>query len=105
MALASVAYSIVHAVQDGRYSLAPKSSPDPSSYGTVATDIATLVSDGASPTQGHVNTLNTDWTAYKASIDAISADCTLFYDPSKVQNRGQALALIQHIERDFLGRF
>ena len=69
MALANIAVSITHASPNGRYSLTTKSSPDPTSYATVATDIATLVSDGASPTQGHVNTL------------------------------------IQHIERDFIGRF
>ncbi len=54
-------------------------------YTAVAADIAVLVADGASPTQGHVDTLNTDWTALKALIDAattaggaVTADVTVF---------------------------
>ena len=40
----------------------------------VAADVATLVADGASPTQGHVTTLNTDYTALAAAITAFEAD-------------------------------
>lgn len=43
-------------------------------YTTVAANIATLVADGASPTQGHVNTLDTNWAALKALIDTAVAD-------------------------------
>lgn len=39
-------------------------------YTTVAANIATLVADGASPTQAHVTTLNTNWATLKALIDA-----------------------------------
>src|SRR5271166_2370205 len=35
---------------------------------TVATNVATLVSDGASPTQAHVTTLNTNWGSLKAAL-------------------------------------
>lgn len=38
-------------------------------YAAVATDIATLVSDGASPTQAHVTTLAADWAILKAILD------------------------------------
>ena len=51
----------------------------------VNTDVATLVADGATPTQAHVNTLNTDWTAMKAdmaalqtAITALTADISLY---------------------------
>lgn len=37
---------------------------------TVTADIATLVADGATPTQAHVNTLNTDYTAFLATLTA-----------------------------------
>lgn len=40
---------------------------------TVAANVATLVADGASPTQGHVNTLNTNWTTLLAQITALKA--------------------------------
>lgn len=42
-------------------------------YTSVAADIATLVADGATPTQAHVTTLNTHWTALKALIDTAVA--------------------------------
>lgn len=54
------------------------------STATVAADVATLVADGASPTQGHVNTLNTDWGTYltaenakRAGVVNIEYDTTL----------------------------
>lgn len=40
---------------------------------TVAANIATLVADGASPTQGHVNTLNTNWGTYLTAVNAFLA--------------------------------
>lgn len=43
-------------------------------YTTVAANIATLVADGASPTQGHVNTLNTNWGTFKALVDTAVTD-------------------------------
>jgi len=35
---------------------------------TVAANVATLVADGASPTQGHVTTLNTNCTAFLTAL-------------------------------------
>jgi len=47
--------------------------------------LATLVADGASPTQAHVTAVNNAWTTYKTDIDAataagaaITADMTLY---------------------------
>lgn len=67
----------------------------------VDTDVATLVADGAAPTQAHVNTLNTDWTALKAGTGAIptNEDVVLSFDASvittrtKLRNAVQALLL------------
>jgi hypothetical protein len=46
--------------------------------GTLTTNVdnavAALVADGANPTQGHVNTLNTAWTALKAAIATAASD-------------------------------
>jgi len=54
------------------------------STATVAADVATLVADGVTPTQGHVNTLNTDWGTYltaenlkRAGVVNIEYDTTL----------------------------
>ncbi len=39
---------------------------------TVAANVATLVADGAAPTQAHVNTLNTNYTTLAADITALA---------------------------------
>lgn len=59
---------------------------------TVAADIAVLVADGASPTQGHVNTLNTDWgtflTSQTAFLAALAAgDLVLYLKDSAAMTR------------------
>lgn len=56
---------------------------------TVAADIAVLVADGASPTQGHVTTLNTDWTALLAGLPGIPSisDVILSFDATAVGTR------------------
>lgn len=62
--------------------------------GVVATDVATLVADGASPTQAHVNTLNTDWTAFLASA---SGDVVLSVNTTNVTTKNQLRAAISRI--------
>jgi hypothetical protein len=42
-------------------------------YATFASDLATLVADGAAPTQGHVNSVNSDWTTLKGILDGLVA--------------------------------
>lgn len=42
-------------------------------YAAFATALGVLVTDGATPTQAHVNTANTAWTALKAQIDTLVA--------------------------------
>ena len=51
-------------------SAAAKAAADAIDYTTFATDLATLVADGASPTQAHVTAVDNDWTTLKALIDA-----------------------------------
>jgi hypothetical protein len=41
---------------------------------TAAADVAVLVADGATPTQAHVTTLNTDYTALATAIATSVAD-------------------------------
>lgn len=68
---------------------------------TVAANIATLVADGASPTQAHVTTLNGNWTTYlaalSAAITAASHDLSVVFNDSTldtVDKKVQAVALI-----------
>lgn len=55
---------------------------------TVAANVATLVADGASPTQAHVTTLNTNWALLSADIASGSlggsADVVISFDASVV---------------------
>lgn len=66
---------------------------------TVAADVATLVADGATPTQAHVNTLNTDWTALSASIAAGqlggNSDVVLSFDAATVTTRTKLRRAVQ----------
>lgn len=63
---------------------------------TVNTDVATLVADGATPTQAHVNTLNTDWGTLKTAIDAMtvanSGDVSVSVDLANVTTKNQLRA-------------
>jgi hypothetical protein len=86
MALAAVKVTIGQALNDGGvYGVAIKGSSVPG-LAAVVTDTATLVADGASPTQGHVTTLNTDVTALNT---ALAGDVVLMWDGSTVTNRRQ----------------
>ncbi len=56
-------------LEDNQFSYGTTTLPD---YTSVAADIAVLVADGASPTQGHVNTLNSDWATFKTALDLLT---------------------------------
>lgn len=51
---------------------------------TVAANIATLVADGAAPTQAHVNTLNTSWSNFTMALPAPTADVSIFVNTATV---------------------
>lgn len=69
---------------------------------TVAANIATLVADGASPTQGHVNTLNTNWGTLLTLIDAakVAAAAAIPVDTVEVRvlTGQRALTIIQGLD-------
>lgn len=79
------------------------------SSATVAADIATLVADGATPTQAHVNTLNTDWgtfltalTAYEAAVASVNSsvgngDVTVIVNQANVTKTIHLQALLRSI--------
>lgn len=71
--------------------------------GTLRTDVAAavavLVADGASPTQAHVNTLNTAWgllnTAIQAANAAATGDVVVDIDNATVANQNAARAAVR----------
>lgn len=71
---------------------------------TVAANIATLVADGASPTQAHVTTLNTNWgtflTAYNLTIAQITADLTVAINTTNITTQRQALSALRKLQND-----
>ena len=73
----------------------------PPSTATVDTDVGVLVADGASPTQGHVNTLNTDWGVLKpliaATAAATSGDVVLQFDTTKITTWSQLRDMTTHL--------
>lgn len=47
----------------------------------VAADVAVLVADGATPTQAHVTTLNTDWGTLNGGL---TGDLVVSFDATKI---------------------
>jgi len=87
--------------------------PDPVNGSTTATtqaavaaDIATLVADGASPTQAHVTTLNTDWAAFIATLGTYptqAADVVVSVDTAAVTTLGGFKAIMAFVVRALAG--
>lgn len=90
MALAAVNVTIGQSLGGGAYSSSVKggSAPD---FATVTTDVATLVADGASPTQAHVTSLNTAYTALAA---AINGDVTVVWNGATITSVSQLKAAL-----------
>lgn len=73
-------------------------------YTTVAANIATLVADGATPTQGHVTTLNTNWATFKSLVDGqTGANATLILDLSQVTKMNQVRSILRAYEQALAG--
>jgi hypothetical protein len=100
MARKSINLTLGQSLGGGKYSSSVASSDVPSfpATTTVAADVATLVADGASPTQAHVTTLNSDWgtlnTAVAAVSTAISSDMSVVWDNAKITNLNQLRAAL-----------
>lgn len=90
MALAAVNITVGQSLGGGLYSSAIKGGSIPN-FSAVTADVATLVGDGASPTQAHVNTLNTDYTALAG---AINGDVTVIWNGAVVTSRNQLRAAL-----------
>jgi hypothetical protein len=95
MARVSVAVSIV----GGGADLAPSSAA--AYQAQAATSIATLVADGASPTQSHVNTHNTDWGLLNTELNR---DCVMIYDTSKVTSLAMLRVAVERLMLSAAGR-
>jgi hypothetical protein len=113
MALAAFTATLNQSLGDGRHNVQRGGLSDPSATAapastTVAANIATLVADGATPTQAHVTTLNTNWgtfltseTAYRAAVATAigGADLTVLFDTSKFTTMNQVKAALDSILR------
>lgn len=74
------------------------SDPSTAQIASVAADVAVLVADGASPTQGHVTTLNTDWgVVFAAFTAAPTSGLKVIIDTAMTKN--QAIAALSTIAR------
>lgn len=92
MALAAVKLTVGQSLGDGRYSTAVKGGSVPN-LTAVSTDVSTLVADGASPTQAHVTTLNTDFSALNT---ALAGDVVVIWDGAVVTHRNQLRHALLH---------
>ncbi len=68
---------------------------------TVATDVGVLVADAGSPTQAHVTTLNTDWTALLAGLPGVPSpsDVILSYNAATVVSKNVLRRAVAHLLR------
>lgn len=94
MAFVAAKATVNQALPEGHYNIDTQSVGGSGAVSTtaVATDVATLVADGASPTQAHVTTLNTDWGTLLAAINAsnaVSGNVSIQYDASVVTTKNQ----------------
>jgi hypothetical protein len=105
MAYNGISVTLGQSLPGGRYSTTSNAASDVTAYTSVASAIATLVGDGASPTQAHVTALNTAWTTLKAALDTHgSADASLLYNPATVNTTNKGYAALRTIEQQFIGR-
>jgi len=115
MANVVITATLNHALPDGRFNVSTGALADPNGTApattTVAANVATLVADGASPTQAHVTTLNTNWgtfltayNSYTGGVGALTANASFFFDPAQVTTMNQARAILRAIEHQLAGR-
>lgn len=92
-----------HVVTDNGFVRAATSIVNPGAtlQTTVDTAVGVLVADGASPTQAHVNTLNTAWAASKAAGTAVgTGGLSVFFDTAKVTTKRQLkIAVMGFLDR------
>jgi hypothetical protein len=85
---------------DGHYIVGPATSDALVADTTVSADIATLVADGATPTQGHVTTLNTDYGVFKKPLEAaMAADFTIVMNSATVTTKNKFRALVRELSK------
>jgi hypothetical protein len=105
MAYAGISVTLGQSLPGGRFSTTHGAASDVTAYSSVASAIATLVADGASPTQAHVTTLNTAWTTLKAALDThAAADVSLLYNTATVNTTNKGSSALRAIEQQFIGR-
>lgn len=92
MALAAVKITVGQSLGEGRHRTSTKGGAVPD-IATVVANTATLVADGVSPTQAHVNTLNTNVTALN---NALAGHVVVMWDASVVTTRNQLRRALEH---------
>lgn len=122
--MATIVRSATAGILDGNglpLKASAKDAPDPSAATTaaialapsttaLAAAVAALVADGASPTQGHVNTLNTAYgtfatalTAYNTAVSALSsdfgADVLVMVNTTNVSRRNTLQVLLLELQK------
>lgn len=116
MARVAFACTLGQSLGEGRFNSTAGSNPSVSTAaataaGTLTTNVAAavavLVADGASPTQAHVNTLNTAWgllaTAIAATNTAGSANVVLDIDVAVVTTQNAARDALRRITQAIEG--
>lgn len=91
MALAAVQITVGQSLGNGHFATTIKGAAIPP-LSTVIANKDTLVADGASPTQGHVNTLSTNLAALNA---ALAGHVVVIWDGAVITSRPQLRVAIK----------
>lgn len=94
MAISAWTVKLTAALADGKYhAISGSAAAVPPSTAALDSAMATLVADGATPTQGHVTTANAALTAFETLLTAATgADVTLLVNPATVSKMNQIKA-------------
>lgn len=75
-----------------------------SKQATVAANVATLVADGASPTQAHVTTLAASWALLNTALATVSAsNLSISFDTSVITSKNALRAALNEALRQVDG--
>lgn len=112
MARVNIRATVSQTLSDGSASATPDGGGAPSvtnaatitaAQTLVAADVAVLVADGATPTQAHVTTLNTNWgtlnTALNATGAAASGNVSVSIDTAVILNSRQLKAALDAVRQ------
>lgn len=108
MAVTPVAFGVAIGSKtdaDGHYRVTPAGNGAMVLSTTATADMATLVADGASPTQAHVTAMNTAFGAMVGPLNAlhVASTVSIVFDTTGITTMNQLKAALKNLELQIRG--